>query len=158
MTQPLPTEAEIAVLDALVSEGVDLFARSPQGSGTVTVRLRYIDPKRHCLVIDSPAHAIRAEELPVGAPVLFEVLYGEWRVTFTSGHAEPIVHDGGPAFRVGFPARIAVNRRCLQPRASVPQDDRLKLVAYAGAAAIFEGLITDVNRGGIGVQIDFGGD
>lgn len=156
--RPLPTDAEIAVLEALVAEGEDLLARSAAGGLSYSVRLRHLDPQRRHFVIAAREGRLSPAALPADAPVDFEVLFGEWRVAFSADHPHHVTHEGEPAIELEFPERVAISKRRQHARASVPETSPLRLVAYSGAAPIFEASITDVSRGGIGLQVDFGGD
>ena len=157
--RPLPTDAEIAVLEALVAEGEDLLARSAAGGLSYSVKLRHLDPQRRHFVIAAREGHLSPAALPADAPVDFEVLFGEWRVAFSADHPHHVTHEGEPAIELEFPERVSISKRRQHDRASVTDKVRpLRLVAYSGAAPIFEASITDVSRGGIGLQVDFGGD
>ena len=158
MKQPVPTDAEIAVLEALVAEGEVLLARSAAGGLSYSVQLRDLDPQHRHLVIAAREGHLSPDALPADASVDFEVLFGEWRVAFSADHPHHVTHEGQPAIQLEFPASVAISKRRQHARASVPQHAPLKLVAYSGAAPIFEAKITDVSRGGMGLQLDFGGD
>jgi c-di-GMP-binding flagellar brake protein YcgR len=156
--RPLPTDAEIAVLEALVAEGEDLLARSAAGGLSYSVKLRHLDPQRRHIVIAAREGHLSPAALPADAPVEFEVLFGEWRVAFSADHPHHLTHEDEPAIELEFPERISISKRRQHARASVPDHAPLRLVAYSGAAPIFEATITDVSRGGMGLLVDFGGD
>lgn len=158
MTRPVPAESEIAVLAALVAEGEDLLARSATGGLTYTVKLRHLDPRHRHLVIAAREGRLSPDALPADAPVNFKVLFGEWRVTFSADHPHHVTHEGRPAIQLEFPESVSISKRRQHARASVSQHAPLRLVAYSGAAPIFEATITDVSRGGMGLVVDFGGD
>jgi len=156
--RPLPTDAEIAVLEALVAEGEDLLARSASGGLSYSVKLRHLDPQRRHFVIAAREGHLSQSALPADAPVDFEVLFGEWRVAFSADHPHHVTHEGEPAVQLEFPERVSISKRRQHARASVPENAPLRLVAYSGAAPIFEATIIDMSRGGMGLQVDFGGD
>lgn len=158
MTRQVPSESEIAVLEALVAEGEELLARSAAGGLTYAVKLRHLDPRHRDFVIAAREGHLSPDALPADASVNFEVLFGEWRVAFSADHPHHVTHEGRPAIQLEFPERVAISRRRQHARAAVPEQAPLRLVAYSGAAPIFAAMITDVSRGGIGLQLDFGGD
>lgn len=158
MTRSVPSAAEIEVLAALVAEGEELAARSAAGGLSYSVRLRHLDPQHRHIVIAAREGRLSPDALPADAPVDFEVLFGEWRVTFSADLPHHVTHEGKPAIQLAFPERVSISRRRQHARAAVPPQAPLRLVAYSGAAPIFEATITDVSRGGVGLQLDFGGD
>jgi c-di-GMP-binding flagellar brake protein YcgR len=158
VTRPIPSEAEISVLEALVAEGEEVLARSAARDLSYSVHLCRLDPQRRFFVIAASAGRLSPDALPADARVSFEVLFGEWRVAFSADHPHPVTHEGKPAVQLEFPASISITRRRQHARASVPRHGELRLVAYSGAAPIFEATITDVGRGGLGLVLEFGGD
>jgi len=157
MTRPTPTPAEIAVLEALVAEGDVLVARSHGGGPAHTVRLRHLDPAHKFLIVSASDGELPAAALPRHAPVDFEGIFGEWRVAFTAADPQAAKHEGQAAIRLAFPEAVTTGRRRQHARANVPAHAPLKLVAYSGAATIFEATVTDVSRGGLGLQVGFEG-
>lgn len=157
MTRPLPTPAEIAVLEALVAQGEVLVARSRGGGPAHTVRLRHLDPEHGFLVVGASEGELPATALPRHASVDFEGIFGEWRVAFTATDPQAATHGGHAAIRLAFPEAVTTGRRRQHARASVPANAPLRLVAYSGAAPIFEATVSDVSRGGLGLQVGFEG-
>lgn len=156
-TRSLPTDAEIAVLEALAAQGELLSAAMPTGAPVFRTRLRFVDPGRHCLVVARSGDRRADEALLAQARAEFLVEWGEWRIAFATGRPEAAAHEGVEAIRLPFPESVSINRRRMFERAPVP-DHGMRCVAYSGAVPVFEAIVTDVSQGGVGIQVDSGGE
>ncbi len=157
MTRTMPTEAEIAVLEALAEQGERLTAKLA-GAPQFRAPFLFVDPGRQYLVLGECGDPA-ADSALLGLPRAdFAVEWGEWRIAFTAGEPAPCKHEGKAAIRVRFPESVAINRRRMHERAPVPESASLRCVAYSGAAPIFDAAVTDVGHGGIGIQFDAAGD
>ncbi len=152
----LPSEAEIAVLEALAVEGEALGVQQ-DGRTAWRARLLLVDPARRFLVVGSSGEEARDAQLLSRPGVEFVVESGEWRIAFTAEAPSRTRHRGVPAIRVAFPAAIAINRRRVHERAAVPDSAPLRCVAYSGAAALFDAAVCDLSQGGVGLTMDFAG-
>lgn len=154
MSRKVPTEAEIAVLEALAAQGEILTAKAESGARPFRARLRFVDSARQFLILDRGADEAAAAALLARPRAEFLVEWGEWRIGFACDRPVTVSHDGTPAFRVSFPEAVSIGKRRMFARAAVPDKAKLRCVAYSGAAPIFEADITDVGQGGLGMHAD----
>jgi c-di-GMP-binding flagellar brake protein YcgR len=151
----LPSDAEIAVIEALAAQDEIIVARIPgEGRGFHT-RLLYVDPRRQFILILGSADPASSAAL-LGAPqaILFAEP-GEWRIEITADNPQPAVRDGVRAIRLAFPHSIAIKRRRMVERTSVPALSSLQCVTYSGGEERFRGTVTDISPGGIGIVQEF---
>lgn len=153
MTRSGPTDAEVSVLEALVSQGEVLSAASPAGVAAFRTRLRFVDPARAFIVVERSGDGAADAALLARARVDLVVEWGEWRIAFAADAPEALDHDGVASIRLRFPEAVSIGRRRMFERAPVP-GNAIRCVAYSGAVPVFEGLVTDVSQGGLGLQID----
>lgn len=157
MTRPAPSPAEIAVLEALAAEAVRLSARLA-GVPDFQVPLLHVDPARHFLILGCSGDPA-ADAVFLRTPLCsLAVEWADWRIAFPADGAVACRHGGEAAIRVRFPETVAINRRRVHERSSVPESASLKCVAYSGAAPVWEAAVTDVSRGGIGIRLDAASD
>jgi len=153
---PLPTEAEIGVLEALAAEGETLAAKAKAGAAPFRTRLRLVDPGRRFLLLERSGDEA-ADAVLLGRPrVELLVEWGEWRIGFSAGRPEAVVHEGASLLRTEFPASVSISRRRMLPRTDVPREAPIRCVARPGATPAFEAEVIDVSEGGIGMQADPG--
>lgn len=147
------TQAEIAVLEALADQGELISARTVPGAPRFHGRLVSVDRGGRCLVIARSGDRA-ADDFVLGqACADFFVEWGEWRIAFAGERPEAVTHEGCEAIRVELPETVAISRRRMFERSPVPAD-ALRCIAYSGAVPIFEAIVTDISRGGIGIRID----
>lgn len=151
-----PSEAEIAVLEALALEGESL-AIQRDGKSACRLRLLLVDPAREFLVLGSSGEASRDRSLVEQQSLELCVEWGEWRIAFSADRPEPASHQGVSAIRVAFPESLSIKRRRLHERAEIPESAPLRCFAHSGTGAIFEAIVTNVSQGGVGLQLDFAG-
>ena len=155
-TEARPTEAEVAVLEALAAQGEVLSAKVASGATPFRAKLRFVDPGRQFLIVArSGDPGADAAFLALAQAELF-VEWGEWRVAFAAAAPVAASHEGVAAIRLQFPGSVAINRRRMFERAPVP-DRALRCVAYSGPVPGFDAIVTDISQGGVGLQIDAAG-
>ena len=119
-TQARPTEAEVAVLEALAAQGEILSARDTSGATPFRARLRFVDPARQYLVVARSGDPVAdAAFLALEQAELF-VEWGEWRIAFAAAGPTAVSHEGVAAIRLRFPESVATSRRRMFERAPVP--------------------------------------
>ena len=151
---PSPTEAEIAVLEALAAQAEKLAAATAPRSPAYVAPLLFVDPDRQFLVLGRSGVAAADSALLGQRRAELSVEWGEWRIAFGADAPEPCTHDGTPAIRVRFPQAVSINRRRMHDRAIVPENSALRCVSYSRAAVVFDAIITDVSYGGVGILLD----
>ena len=149
-----PTEAEIAVLEALAAQGETVLATPESGAPAFRARLCAVDPSRRHILLDAEAQAPAPAALRDMKRVAFLVEWGEWRIGFTATNPSHSASDGIGFIRFDFPVSASISRRRMLERAPVPRSAPLRCVAYAGATPILEATITDISQGGIGMQVE----
>lgn len=156
-TSSRPTDAEIAVLEALAAQGEVLSAGDASGVTGFRTTLRFVDPLRQFLIFARSGDAAADAMFTALARADFLVEWGEWRVAFAAESPETVSHEGVAAIRLRFPESVVISRRRMFERSAVP-DRSLRCVAYSGAVAVFEAVVTDISQGGVGLRIDDAGD
>lgn len=156
-TPSRPTEAESAVLEALATQGEVLSAGAAPGATGFRTTLRFVDPAREFIVVARSGDQGADAAFTALARAEFAVEWGEWRIAFAAESPEAVSHAGEAAIRLRFPQSVTISRRRMFVRAPVP-DRALRCVAYSGAAAVFEAIVTDISQGGVGLQIDDAGE
>jgi c-di-GMP-binding flagellar brake protein YcgR len=154
---PLPTQAEIAVLEALADQREVLSAGGGGAMAGFRGALRFVDPQRRYVVVGRSGDRVADEALLAQAGVEFFVEWGEWRIVFAAQAPEAVTHEGAEAIRLLFPQSVSIGRRRMFERAPV-SGSALRCVAYSGAVAVFEASVTDISQGGVGLRIDTAGD
>lgn len=158
MTRDIPTDAEIAVLEALAAQGEFLASVPDSVNPPFRTRLRLVDPGRKFLILACSGDK-NADAAVLAQPrVDILVEWGEWRIAFAASAPVAVTHDGIAAIRVQFPESVSISRRRMFARAAVPEHSQLRCVAYSGAVPIFEASIIDMSQGGIGIQTESAGD
>lgn len=156
-TPSRPTEAEIAVLEALAAQGEVLSAGAAPGATGFRTTLRFVDPLRQFILVARSGDQGADAAFAALARAEFVVEWGEWRIAFAAESPEAVSREGMAAIRLRFPRSVAISRRRMFVRSPVP-DRSLRCVAYSGAVAVFEAVVTDISQGGVGLQIDDAGD
>lgn len=156
MTRSRPTEAEIAVLEALAAQGEILSAGAANGAKGFRTRLRFVDPLRRYVVVARSGDQGADAAFMALARAEFLVEWGEWRIAFAAEGPEAASHEGAAAIRLRFPESVAISRRRMFERSPVP-DRSLRCVAYSGARTLFDAVVTDISQGGVGLQISAAG-
>jgi c-di-GMP-binding flagellar brake protein YcgR len=156
MTSGAPTDAEIAILEALAVEGEILASKPQAGVPQFRARLLRVDRQRRVMILERSTDEAANRALLALARVDFLVEWGEWRIGFTAANPAPVSHIGATAIRVDFPDTVTIGRRRISPRFPVPWPP-LRCVAYSGAVAVVEGKVTDISQGGIGMLVETGG-
>lgn len=150
-----PSESEVAVLEALASEGTSLVARLASGVAAFRTQLLFVDPERRFLLIKASEDTAANATLLAGPRASLLALQDEWRIEFTAESPRPDVHGDHRAVRLAFPAAVSIGRRRLQERVEVPRHSSLRCLGPAGGTVRFEALVTDVSEGGIGLLQEF---
>jgi flagellar brake protein len=151
----LPSDAEIAVIEALAAQDEIIMARVPGGGRGFHTRLIFVDPNRHFVLIQASTDpAATAVLLAVPQAILFAES-GEWRIEITADNPQPAVRDGVRAIRLAFPRSVSIKKRRTLERTTVLPVSSLRCVAYSGGNARFRGTVTDISRGGIGLLQEF---
>jgi len=148
-----PTDAEVAVLEALAAQGESLSARGMAGAPVFRGQLRFVDPARDCLIVARSGDRAADAALLAQARADFFVEWGEWRIAFAAGGPAAVSHEGADAIRLAFPETVSISRRRIFERAPV-SDDSMRCVAHAGAVPVFEAIVTDISQGGVGLQVE----
>lgn len=145
------SESEIAVLEALASEGAPIVARLASGVTAFRTQLLFVDPERRFLLIKASDDTAANATLLAGARANLLAVLDEWRIEFSADSPRPDVHGGARAVRLAFPAAVSIGRRRQQERAPVPMHSSLRCFGRSGAGAAFEAAVTDVSEGGVGL-------
>lgn len=153
----LPTQAEIAVLEALADQGEVLSAGGGGAVAGFRGALRFVDPQRRYLVVSRSGDRGADEALLARSGVELFVEWGEWRIVFAAQAPEAVTHEGAEAIRLRFPQSVSIGRRRMFERAPVA-GTALRCVAYSGAVPVFEASVTDISQGGVGLSIDAAGE
>lgn len=143
--------AEIAVLHALVAQGQAVVAHLEGGARKFSTRLRFVDPDRQYIIVESSTDATANAAMLALPRVLFFAEVDEWRIEFTAADPQQIVQGGTAAIRLRFPELISSHRRRAFERASVPPESPLRCVASAEGVDYFEASVFDISLGGIGL-------
>ena len=151
----IPTEAEIAVIEALAAEDEIIMARHPSGVQGFRTRLLFVDPQRKFLLILASTDSAASAALLNAPSAILRAESGEWRIEITADNPQPTVHEGVRAIRLAFPRSVEIKRRRMLERTPVPSTLVMRCAAFVGGEASFRGTVTDISRGGIGVMQDF---
>lgn len=148
----LRSDAEIAVLEALVAQGENVVAVLDRKL-VFRSRLRFVDPARQFIIVESSADAAANAALLARPQVVFLAEWGEWRIELAVTQPQQAVHEGAAAIRLRFPEVISSRRRRTLERVPVSPELAVRCVAGPGGASAisFEGTIFDISHGGIGV-------
>jgi c-di-GMP-binding flagellar brake protein YcgR len=150
--QMLPSEAEIAVLEALAAEGETVVAQVGSGELMFRSRLRFVDPNRQHIVVEPSADAAGNAALLAQPRAIFVAEVDEWRVEFVASAPQQTVHGGTTAIQLRFPESISSHRRRMHDRAPVPIQSPVRCVTYTEGIVSFEGSILDISQGGVGMM------
>lgn len=149
----LPTEAEIAVLEALVAEEQPLVAKAgPAGAG-IAVRLVQVDPVRQFLVVAAEAPGEAASDLAKAGRIELSAQTGDWLIAFSAEapRAAPEVRAG--ALRLRFPQAVTIRRARQFARAAI--DDRaVRCIVRVRSQPELAARVTDISEGGVGLRFD----
>lgn len=154
----LPSEAEIAVLEALAAQGETLVAAKAADGAAIRTRLLVVDSQRRFIVLASGGSREADADILARSRVELLAEWGEWRIAFAAKSPEAIVHEAASAIRLQFPETVTISRRRMHERAAIPGHAPLRCVAYSGASVILDAAIVDVSHGGLGLQVDSTGD
>ena len=147
----LPSDGEIAVLEALAVEGESAVARLASGVPVMRLRFLFVDPNRQYILFQSSPDKAANAALLAGPRASLLVEWGEWRIEFSAESPQPAEHRGTVAIRMAFPRSVSIKRRRMQERTHVPPEFPLRCAGYVGGVACFEGTIVDIGEGGIGM-------
>ncbi len=151
----LPSDAEIAVIEALAAQAETVIARLPSGKDAFRTRLLFVDHQRQFVLIQA-SNDLSANALLLAAPqVVLLAELDEWRIEITADNPRPASRDGVRAIQLSFPHAVEIKRRRLLERTPVPPRLSLRCIAYVDGEACFAGIITDVSQGGIGMLQEF---
>jgi len=153
----MTTDAEIAVLEALAAQGEILEAKTGASTPPFRSRLRLVDRQRRLLLFDRSIDQAADKALLALPHARLQIKWGEWRVAFVAANPVSYSHEGSEAIRLDFPETVEIGRRRMHQRTPDPQP-RLRCAAYVGDASVFDAVVTDLSRGGIGLEIDFTAD
>lgn len=151
------SEAEDAVLDALVAQGETVVAQIGGSVAQFRSRLRFVDPGRQYIIIEPSADPAADAALLASPRVLFHAEWGEWRIEFATTGPERTAHAGTTAIRLRFPDAISSRRRRASERAPVPPQPPLRCVASVDGVIYFEASVCDISLGGVGI-LQYGPD
>lgn len=154
LTRAMPSDAEIAVLEALAAQAEVLSTTPGAGVPAFGARILHVDPARKFLILGRSGNFTADAALAMLQGAELRVEWGEWRIAFHIDGPAHCIHEGSGAIRTRFPESVSINRRRLHERAAVPADAPARCVAYSGATAIFDAVVTDVSKGGLGLQLD----
>jgi c-di-GMP-binding flagellar brake protein YcgR len=146
----LRSDAEIAVIEALAAQGETVVALL-DGGLVFRSRLRLVDPGRQFIVVDPSADAAANAALLARPRAVFLAEWGEWRIELAVTDPRQIVHEGAAAIRLRFPEAISSRRRRTLERVPVSPQLGIRWVADGASAISFEGTISDISHGGVGV-------
>jgi len=150
--QLLRAPEEIArVLNSLVARGEPVTADLGGGAKLFCSRLRSVDPAGADFIVEPSPDASANQALLARSQAMFHAEPGGWQIEFVA--AAPIAtspHEGAPGIRMRFPEIIAGHRRRADERADVPPPKRLRCVIDEDGIMPFEGIMTNVSKGGIG--------
>lgn len=155
--RPLPTQAEIAVLEALADEREVLSARVAGGTLLFRGTLLHVDRGREFLVLARSGDPRVDEALFAEPAVEFFAEWGEWRIAFPALGPQAACHEGEDAVRAGFPSTVSIARRRMFERAPVAEGS-LRCVAFSGSVPVFEAAVTNISQGGLGLLVETAGD
>lgn len=147
-------EAEIEVLEALAAQGEMLWSGITAGVTAFRAPFLSVDAPRRFIVIGCSDDETANTDLFSRSAVDLLAEWGEWRIAFVATGPEPCRHDARPAIRLQFPESVTISRRRMHERAAVPEHAPLRCVAYSGASFILDAAISDVSKGGLGLQMD----
>ena len=151
----LPSDAEIAVIEALAAQDETIMARVPAGGRGFHTRLLFVDPQRQFVLIQASADASASAVLLSSPQAILFVESGEWRIEITADNPQPAARDGVRAIRLAFPHSVSIKKRRMLERTTLPPVSSLRCVAYSGGKERFRGNVTDISRGGIGMLQEF---
>ena len=151
------TDAEIAVLEALVVQGESLESKPLTCTPRFRSRLRLVDKKRRVLLLDRSSDEAANRALLALPRAELQVEWGEWRIVFVAGNPVPFSHQGAEVIRLDFPDAVEIGRRRIYQRTPDPRP-ALRCVVQVGDAAVFEAAVSDVSLGGVGLEVDFAAD
>jgi c-di-GMP-binding flagellar brake protein YcgR len=151
----LPSDAEIAVIEALAAQAQTVIARLPSGKQAFRTRLLHVDQQRQFVLIQASNDLSANASLLAAPQVVLLAELDEWRIEITSDDPRPASRDGVRAIQLAFPHAVEIKRRRLLERTPVPPKLSLRCVAHVGGEASFAGIVTDVSQGGIGLLQEF---
>jgi c-di-GMP-binding flagellar brake protein YcgR len=150
--QMLRTPEEISrVLNSLVMRGEPIVSDLGGRKRQFRSRLRFIDPARAYIIVELSTDDLANKELLARPRATFHAEPGGWQVEFAAADPKPTSpNEGAPGIRLRFPEIAAGHRRRAEERADVPPKKELRCVIDEGGVMPFDGIMTNVSKGGIG--------
>lgn len=149
----MASDTEIAVLEALAAQGEMLESKSGACAPPFRSRLLLVDRQRNSLLLDRCADEAANIALLAFPHAELHVEWGEWRIAFVARNPAAFFHEDAEAIRFDIPDAVAISRRRMYQRTQDPRPP-LWCESYFGTDAVCDAVVTDVSRGGIGVEIN----
>ncbi|MBE0614330.1 MAG: flagellar brake protein [Burkholderiales bacterium] len=150
--QMLRTPGEITrVLNSLVMRGEPIFSNLGTGQLKFRSRLRFVDPACRYMIIERSADDEANKILLARSRATFHCEPGGWRLEFAAADPKPTsANEGAPGIRLRLPEIVAGHRRREDTRTEAPPRQELRCIIDEGGVMPFDGIMTNVSKGGIG--------
>ena len=135
-------------LRALLARREPLWVLLGDGESWPEWRLRFVDPARQYIVVESTLDGSKNASLLERERVTFFAEFSGMHVEFTAERSRQ--QDKTSAVRLGFPA-VTVNHRQRAHRRTQVASLPLGCVILLGEAALLDGQIMDITEGGVGL-------
>lgn len=146
-----PTEAEVAVLEALAAEGELLAATEVPGGRRFAAKIRRVDPARRYLLVVADGDDDLASRASEAERLAFALDTGEWHVDFAAAGPVPVPDEGPTALRLRFPDAVTIRRQRMFARADLSEGDLRCLVPRGARPPLVAG-VSDISEGGVGLR------
>ena len=150
--QMLRTPEEIMrVLNSLVMRGEPIISDLGGGKRQFRSRLRYVDPARAYIIVELSPDDLANKALLARPRATFHAEPGGWQVEFAAADPKTTsANEGAPGIKLRFPEVVAGHRRRVDERADAPPKKALRCVIDEAGFMPFDGIMTNVSKGGIG--------